>query len=148
MPNARLFHSSVVLGASAAFLALAAGCGGPEVELGKVRGTVQMDGKPVPKAQVTFIPDGPGRGASGLANEKGEYVMEYTPDTAGALVGPVTVRISTKTMDSPETIPPKYNDKTELKREVKSGRNVIDFDLESGGWKPKSSTDSALAKPQ
>jgi hypothetical protein len=107
-----------------------------------------MDGQPVPRAQVTFTPDGPGRGASGLANENGEYVMEYTPDAAGALVGPVTVQIRTKTNDTPETIPPKYNDKTELKREVKSGRNVIDFDLESGGWKPKSSTDSALAKPQ
>lgn len=107
-----------------------------------------MDSKPVPKAQVTFTPVGRGRGASGLANDKGEYVMEYTPDASGALVGPVTVEIRTRTNETPETIPPKYNDKTELKADVKSGRNVLDFDLESGGWKPKGSVDSASAKPQ
>jgi len=90
-----------------------------------------MDGKPVPRAQITFIPDGPGRGASGLADEDGEYVMEYTSETQGALLGPVTVQIRTKTFDTPETIPVRYNDKTELKAEVKSGNNVIDFDLSS-----------------
>lgn len=147
MPHARLFRRSLLPVVSAMYLAFAAGCGGPGVELGHVYGTVQMDGKPVPKAQVTFTPVGPGRGASGLANEKGEYVMEYTPDATGALVGPVTVQIRTKTMDAPETIPPKYNDKTELKADVKSGSNKIDFDLESGGWKAKGA-DSALAKPQ
>jgi hypothetical protein len=143
----RLFHGPVNFGFCAAFIAFAAGCGGPDVELGQVHGTVQMDGKPVPRAQVTFIPEGRGRGASGLANENGEYVMEYTPDAAGALVGPVTVQIRTRTNDTPETIPPKYNDKTELKAEVKSGRNVINFDLQSGGWKAKG-TDNSLAKPQ
>lgn len=61
--------------------------------------------------------------------------MEYTPESAGALVGPVLVRISTLTTDHPETIPPKYNIATELKRTVKSGKNVFDFELESGGWK-------------
>jgi hypothetical protein len=148
MPCARLFHRSGLLSVSAALLALTTGCGGPGVKLGQVYGTVTMDGKPVPRAQLTFTPDGPGRGATGLANEKGEYVMEYTPDAAGALVGPVTVQIRTKTIDTPEMIPPKYNEKTELKREVKSGSNEINFELQSGGWKAKPGTDSALAKPQ
>jgi hypothetical protein len=32
-----------------------------------------------------------------------------------------------------ERVPAKYNVKTELVRDVKSGRNTIDFDLVSGG---------------
>lgn len=113
------------------------GCGDSGPKLGRVSGTVKLNGKPVPRAQLTFVPDGPGRSASGLANKDGEYVMEYTPDTPGALVGPVTVQIRTRTTDTPETIPVKYNDKTELKRNVESGRNVFDFELEGEVKPPK-----------
>ena len=112
-------------------LLLSVGCGGSEVELGRVHGRVMMDGKPVPRAQVTFIPEGPGRSASGLANEQGEYEMEYSPTDEGALVGPVSVQISTLTIDHPETIPARYNVNTELKRTVEPGTNQIDFDLQS-----------------
>ena len=114
-----------------------AACAASGPELGSVSGTVKMDGKPVPNAQLIFEPEGPGRAATGLTNEAGQYAMEYTPESAGALVGPVLVRISTLTTDHPETIPPKYNLKSELKRTVESGKNVIDFDLESGGWVSK-----------
>lgn len=121
-----------------ASLVLAA-CAASGPELGRVYGTVKMDGKPVPGAQLTFEPEGPGRAASGLANEQGEYEMEYTPEAEGALVGPVLVRISTLTTDHPETIPPKYNSKSTLKRTVEAGKNEIHFELESGGWKSKAS---------
>jgi hypothetical protein len=124
-------HGGSALLCALGVLLLSVGCGGSEVELGRVYGTVRMDGKPVPRAQVTFIPDGPGRSASGLANEQGEYEMEYSPTDEGALVGPVSVQISTLTIDHPETIPAKYNVRTELKRTVESGSNQIDFDLES-----------------
>ncbi|WP_437204404.1 carboxypeptidase regulatory-like domain-containing protein [Planctomicrobium sp. SH664] len=107
------------------------GCGRNGPELGRVRGQVTMDGKPVPRAQVTLEPEGPGRGAAGLANENGEYVMEYAPATAGALVGPVIVRISTLTIDHPETIPAKYNLNSELRRTVEPGENVFNFELVS-----------------
>ena len=114
-----------------------AACAASPPELAHVSGIVKMDGRPVPGAQLTFEPEGSGRSASGLANEQGEYAMEYTPESAGALVGPVLVRISTLTTDHPETIPPKYNIATELKRKVESGSNEINFELESGGWKSK-----------
>jgi hypothetical protein len=114
-----------------------AACAADGPELGAVYGTVKMDGKPVPHAQLSFEPEGPGRAATGLANENGEYKLEYSPTAAGALVGPVIVRISTLTAVQPETIPPKYNSKSELKRKVESGSNEINFELESGGWKSK-----------
>jgi hypothetical protein len=117
---------------------LLAACAADGPELGSVSGTVKMDGQPVPHAQLSFEPEGPGRAATGLANEKGEYTLEYSPTAEGALVGPVIVRISTLTADRPETIPPKYNSKSELKRQVESGSNQFDFELESGGWKSKS----------
>ena len=115
----------------AAVAVLATGCGGDGPELAGVRGTVRLNNEPVKFAQVTFIPVGPGRSASGLANEDGEYELQYTPSASGALLGPVTVEISTKTVDTPETIPAKYNTKTELRRDVQSGSNVFDFDLQS-----------------
>jgi hypothetical protein len=52
-------------------------------------------------------------------------------------VGTHTVTITTPT-DAPDPtgsfkdpVPPKYNTKTELTKEVKAGENVIDFDLQS-----------------
>jgi hypothetical protein len=114
---------------------IVAACAASSPELAHVSGTVTMDGRPVPRAQLIFEPEGSGRSASGLANERGEYAMEYTPESAGTLVGPVVVRISTWTTEQPETIPPRYNIATELKRTVEPGDNVIHFELESGGWK-------------
>jgi hypothetical protein len=114
-----------------------AACSAEGPELGAVYGKVTMDGQPVPHAQLSFEPEGPGRAATGLADAKGEYKLDYSPTAEGALVGPVIVRISTLTAVSPETIPPKYNTKSELKRKVESGSNEINFELESGGWKSK-----------
>ena len=114
-----------------------AACAAEGPELGAVYGTVKLDGKPVPHAHLSFEPEGPGRAATGLANENGEYKLDYSPTAEGALVGPEIVRISTLTAVNPETIPPKYNTKSELKRKVESGSNEISFELESGGWKSK-----------
>jgi hypothetical protein len=132
-PQRRPYTSTAIVIAA---LVLAA-CATQGPELGSVSGTVKMDGQPVPYAQLSFEPEGPGRAATGRADENGEYALEYSPTAAGALVGPVIVRISTLTADHPETIPPKYNTKSELKRQVESGSNTIDFELESGGWKSK-----------
>jgi hypothetical protein len=127
-------HTSLAIVVAALVLAA---CAADGPELGAVYGKVMMDGKPVPFAQLTFEPEGPGRAATGLANENGEYELEYSPTAEGALVGPVLVRISTLTAVNPETIPPQYNTKSELKRKVESGSNEINFELESGGWKSK-----------
>jgi hypothetical protein len=133
-PAQRRPHTSMLIVVAALVLAA---CAAEGPELGAVYGKVMMDGKPVPHAQLSFEPEGPGRAATGLANENGEYELEYSPTAEGAMVGPVIVRISTLTAVQPETIPSKYNTKSELKRKVDSGSNEINFELESGGWKSK-----------
>jgi hypothetical protein len=111
------------------------GCGGSDVELGEVTGTVYLDGEPLPRAAVVFVPTKPGRSAIGGTDENGMYEMKYTPSATGSLVGEVTVEIRTGSPDNPkeypEKVPSKYNSRSELKAEVKPGDNVLDFRLES-----------------
>lgn len=122
-------------------LLLALGCS-PKVEdqpdLGSVSGIVKMDEKPLPKALVVFAPES-GRSSTGITNDKGEYQLQYLFKVRGAVIGPHKVQITTyyEDEDSPaalkskESIPAKYNSKSELKAEVEAGKNVFDFDLKS-----------------
>lgn len=54
--------------------------------LGKVSGTVTMDGEPVENALVTFTPVEGGRSSSGTTDEQGKYTLGFI-DGPGALVG-------------------------------------------------------------
>jgi len=127
------------------------GCGrhdGPE--LGQVKGTVLLDGQPLSHALLIFQPQGgSGSYSVGITDSKGAYRLEYTRSQKGALVGSHEVSISTAiesstdldTKENPkmakERIPPQYNKKTELIREVKEESNTLDFQLESEGFAPK-----------
>jgi hypothetical protein len=61
--------------------------------------------------------------------------MLYTATADGALVGPMRVEITTGDPDNPkefpETVPAKYNLYSELKADVKSGSNELNFELTS-----------------
>jgi hypothetical protein len=66
--------------------------------------------------------------------------LYYSRGHKGATIGDHAVQISTyqgPSDDNPEpkkeTIPAKYNSKSELKQAVKRGTNKIDFDLKAGG---------------
>ena len=122
---------------------LTCGCASSDLpETGEVTGVVTLDGKPVPKATITFAPE-EGRTSIGETDEKGEYVLGYTPKVPGAKVGRHTIRISTfragtgdpgdsnRVAEVPEIIPEKYNKKTTLSEEVEAGKNTLDFKLES-----------------
>ena len=114
------------------------GCGsrdGPKV--GNVTGKVTLDGKPFAGALVTFMPE-KGRSSTGRTNADGNYELRYTFERAGAEVGKHIVRITTaaasETKESAlvqERLPAKYHRDTELKAEVKTGRNTLNFDLTS-----------------
>lgn len=148
---------------SAAFCSLAclafAGCGEGGPELGRVTGTVTMDGDPLPNALVTFVPQEGGRASTGVTNENGEYELIYQ-NRKGALLGQHKVTVTTMrqaeaapemSSDSEEymkqatggdpsqydqvfeeKIPPRYNKDSELVEEVQSGSNEIDLELTSG----------------
>jgi hypothetical protein len=127
------------LSAAAVFFA---GCGGEKAPpLGRVTGTVTLDGQPVPDAAVTFAGANPGDSPSiGKTDATGNYELSYSRRYKGATIGEHTVYISTyqpKTDENPQTkkelIPAKYNGKSELKATVKRGANKLPFDLKSGG---------------
>jgi hypothetical protein len=107
-----------------------------------VEGTVTLDGAPLGGAKVIFTPVEGGRSSMAVTDGSGRYVLEFTAGEKGAVVGKHKVSISTyeagETDDAgnlvghvPERVPAKYNRETTLEREVKSGRQVINFELQS-----------------
>jgi hypothetical protein len=118
------------------------GCWGPS-NVGGVSGKVTLGGQPLPNALITFSPTAEG-GSSGVGqtDSEGNYTLSYAAGVRGAQEGENVVRITTyREADPdaeppqaavPEKVPAKYNSKSELKVEVKSGSNTFDFPLEPG----------------
>ncbi|MCA9131094.1 MAG: carboxypeptidase regulatory-like domain-containing protein [Planctomycetales bacterium] len=116
------------------------GCGSGDI--GYVEGTVKLDGQPLPNAMLEFYPQDKGGLSSGRTDANGHYELYYGREGKGAEVGEHLVQIRTAGVGdaggdygptSKERIPVQYNNKSELVRKVESGRNTIDFDLESKG---------------
>ena len=116
-----------------ALAGLAAGCQSDRPPLGRVGGTVTLDGAPLAGALVVFTPDGPGRSAIATTDTAGRYELSFLRDIAEANVGTHTVRITTATEDrgGKEILPERYHVKTELTATVDRGTNTLDFPLES-----------------
>jgi len=120
---------------------MAAGCSGRPAgfpDLGKVAGTVTVDGKPTADLVVQFTPEQGGRPSSGKTDASGQYRLYYTGDAAGAIVGKHKVTVSAffepdpnKTdlnFDAEKVLPKKYSDQ-KLEFEVKSGSNTFDINF-------------------
>jgi hypothetical protein len=132
---------SVALAFTSALMLLGSvpGCG--DSNLGRVTGTVTMDGKPLADAFVVFKPLTGARLAAAKTDKLGKYELVITRTSKGARIGQHVVEISTydelmgedATEVTPETVPARYNTKSELTANVKAGDNVINFALESGG---------------
>lgn len=122
-------------------------------ELVPVTGTVTLDGKPLAKANLTFIPVGSTKGQTcrGLTDEKGRYEAMVTEDHKGLPVGEFRVVCNKWVMsdgsDLPagttappweiganELLPPRYSDetRTQLQATVPPAGGTIDFALKSG----------------
>lgn len=118
------------------------GCGGG-LPLAPVTGVVTLDGQPLENATVTFLPiAGEGSTSIGETGPDGKFVLSYTREKHGALIGKHRVRINTSKITTHssgieshigERIPDRYNVATELEYEVKSGSNASEFKLRSGG---------------
>jgi hypothetical protein len=122
------------LGALLIALILSGGCGG-DAAVGKVHGKVTLDGQPLRKAVVTFIPVRGGRQSSGFTDADGRYQLFYFRDRMGAQVGKHKISIHTSGTEETdrsgeeERVPEQYNDKTALERDVAPGDNEFSFDL-------------------
>lgn len=113
-------------------------CGPATPPIGTVTGTVTLDKQPLAGANLVFQP-ADGRPSYGMTDSAGRFTLEYAEGVPGALVGRHTVIIRTEFWGdspgdpraTPEKLPKKYHDETELTADVKSGQNTIDFDLNS-----------------
>ncbi|MEW4453884.1 carboxypeptidase-like regulatory domain-containing protein [Bremerella sp. JC817] len=115
------------------------GCGSGNTSA--TTGTVTLDGKPLPNAEVVFTPEGGGRPAVAETNEQGDFELIYTVGQSGAPPGKYVVRVRTATtmvndkgkeVIVEEKVPRKYNDQTELVCEVIQGEtNHFELDLKS-----------------
>ena len=119
--------------ALASFTCICVGCSNraPDMpDVGRVYGTVTLDGEPVPNVSIFFKPD-VGRQSIARADEKGEYEAMYLIDEAGVKVGPCTVSLEWAPDDSGPAIPAKYGYKSELKLDVNPGRNLFNIEMKS-----------------
>jgi len=109
----------------------------------KVTGMVTLDGSPLPDVTVLFeSPDG--QFSYGVTDENGQYQLAYDSDTVGVTPGEKTIRISKKPMSEEgdefesedeelsstkqkETLPPKFNTKSDLKMTVPSSSYDIEL---------------------
>ena len=116
------------------------GCsgGGDLPDLGKVSGTVTVDGTPTADIMVQFSPVAGGRTSAGVTDSSGHYELAYTAGAKGAVVGKHQVTLSAQTaaasddqldLSGSDAIPEKYKDKT-FEFEVQSGSNTFDIKLE------------------
>ena len=137
---ARNLLYTLLLGA----ISVSQGCGSGGPDIAKVEGTVTMDGKPLPRAFVVFIPQG-GRPAAAETDANGKYVLEFSGGRKGAIPGKSRVEINTQRQAEmnadgtmvpgvKESVPAKYNKQSTLEFDVQPGKtNIADFALESKG---------------
>ncbi len=129
------FLTGIRRGFPVAFVALTLlGCSGSQQPpLGRVRGTVMLDGAALANATVLFTPAGAGRTSQGTTDASGRYELSYLRDIRGANVDRHTVRITTASEENGgrELLPPRYHSHSELEARVAAGRNVCNFELRS-----------------
>ena len=132
---ARRFGLSAAL--ACALLALV-GCGGTST--GEVSGTISVDGQvPAEGSSITFVPDGGKSSGGGSLIKDGKYAVNLPPGNYKVEIRvpkPKAGKAAPTAGPGPggtglieESLPAKYNDKTELTFEVKAGKNEKNWEL-------------------
>jgi hypothetical protein len=122
---------------SIALIVLLAGCS--DNRTAEVTGMVTVDGKPVEKGSISFIPED-GNGVTGGGEIKnGKYTAtKVSPGTAKVQIRVPIVVGKKKLYDTPdspsrdlfeESLPKRFNDKTDLRYDVHPGRNEKNWEL-------------------
>ena len=129
------------------------GCGkGDGLNRSSVEGKVTLDGAPVEKGSIAFSPTGGTKGPSvGGSIENGRYsfpaakgpvagkyrVELHAPKSTGKKIQAPMAAPGTMVDEIGDAMPAQFNSKSTLEKEVKAGRNEIDFEVSTGGGKPK-----------
>jgi hypothetical protein len=114
-----------------------------------VSGTVTYKGKPLPDADVSFMPEGGGRAATGRTDANGRFTLSTFSINDGAVIGKHRVSVIAhgpsrpakpgegagmpgETVPGDPLIPPKYfsPDSSGLVQEVESGGKRVELVLE------------------
>ena len=125
---------------SAACVLILSGCGGSDVPLAPVTGTVTHNGEPLPEAIVTFTPVAGGRPSVGETRQDGSYTLLFKVGEEGAMVGDHVVRVERAVLDpADDNIPEGQEDQTNvlpeaatdgsIQKTVTDDSNVIDIAL-------------------
>ena len=98
-----------------------------------MKGRVTLDGRPLEMVDVVFQPEDGKSSATSRTDPDGHYELLYKRGVVGAPTGQHIVRIgfTSNIVANPPNIPDRYNKQSELRHEVKSGDNEINFDLKS-----------------
>ena len=131
----RRAHAAVCLAFLATVLPLV-GCYGPKTA--EVSGMVNVDNQPLTKGSIGFVPaDGKGQTAGGEIID-GKYSAKVGLGVMKVEIRYPKVVDKKKDYDAPggkyydlydESLPPKYNNETELSFEVKAGKNEKNWDV-------------------
>ena len=118
------------------------GCGAGDLpELGEVKGIVTLDGDPVERAYLLFVPEQDAEVkvlAYGVTDAEGRYQAIFRDNVDGVPTGPRKVQIYSDEGTTwrglefvangrREFFPRKYNQRTQLTLDVKPGENEQDF---------------------
>jgi hypothetical protein len=128
---------------------LISGCSSEVAEpaLGKVMGTVTVDGQPGANLLIQFEPQSMATGtaaaevgalSTATTDAGGAYILNYKGEPSGAVVGQHIVRVTSAAGGGPAGgesavaqifIPPRFNSQSTLKKDVTAGDNVIDLEI-------------------
>ena len=117
MNNRSSVNRLCLLGLMVLSAAINAGCQRNAPDRGLVHGVVTLDGRPVAKGLIRFIPEN-GRPAFGKLMADGSYTLTTIDPDDGALVGPHRVVIDAKQFDD-DGLPKSFEEEVEM---FKSGR--------------------------
>lgn len=123
-----------------ASLAISFGCNQGDSNRGEVTGSVIVDGNPAAMGAISFTPVDGKSPTSGGKIIAGKYSVEVPFGTTKVAIRVPKVVGERKLYDTPdspvqplmeETLPPEFNDRTELTLDVKPGVNERVFDLKA-----------------
>lgn len=109
--------------------------------LGKVKGTIKIDGQPVRGARIEFHPMAAVNPAGGenlatsmaMSDGNGNYELYYGSNIPGAVIGQHKIMISATDLTGHELVPPSWNASSNEVHEVKKGSNTINFEIVTSG---------------